>query len=271
MLKELSFDDLTNFIRRRRDLMLGIMILVLVLLGSLLVAVPQIKTFFTRREAFLKEEKTLSQLKEKLFQLEKIKYDPDYTQFSQIVNLALQDNKPLLELLASLDQVSRAASVELAGLELSPGDLATDSAKSNKTKTEAADSLSVTFKITGSFQQVSQFMELLEKVAPFTTIDNFSISEGKARVSSTNASGSASETLDLVSVSLSCSTYFANVSVKTVFNSPIPTLSSSDLTVLEKLKEFQATQLPEQKNIEGGLEDLFGLPEIKDLYSKTSL
>lgn len=271
MLKELSFEDLTKFGHQRRSSVLVGMLAVLAVVGLWLLVLPMAKGAIESRNALLKEQQSLVQLKDKLLQLEKIKYDANYAQTSQQVNSALQDHKPLLELLASLDQVSRASSVTLSGLELNPGGLSTDSASfGKKNKKEAASSLDMAFKITGTFQQVSQFMELLEKVSPFTTIDSFSVTEGKAKVSKESSESASIDGLpvELVSVSLSCKTYFASVTAKTMISSPVPVLSNEDLTILEKIKEFQSIKLPEQRDIDGGLEDLFGLPRIEEVYGQ---
>ena len=270
MIKEFSFEDITRLIKKRPKFSLAVGLIIatfFLVTGSIF---PQIKNIFDNKQTLEKETKSLSLLKQKLVQLDQVKYDPGYTKSAQIVSVAIPNTKPLLEFLASLDQVTRATGVELSGLELTPGELGSQSAGLSKKNQQAGvDSLPVKFKAMGNFDQVSQFMELLEKIAPFTTISEFSITEGAAKPSSPNTNGDQAEldeSKNKVSVNLSCQVYFANLSVKSVVNATIPTLTNQDNLVLEKLQEFTQIELPQQKSINGGLEDLFGLPKIEELY-----
>lgn len=268
MLKEFSFDDITRVIKRRPKLGMAVSLIILILVLLVGFIFPQSRNIFTNRQTLKKETKSLSQLKQKLIQLEQVKYDLDYTRSAQIVSAAIPKNKPLLEFLASLDQVSRATAVSLSGLELTPGELGSQSAGLSKKNQQAGvDSLPVKFKVTGNFDQVSQFMEILEKIAPFTTISEFSISEGARRSALPSTESDQTKSQSQVGVNISCQVYFANLSVKSAVTSAIPVLTNQDITVLEKLQEFTQIELPQQKNIDGGLEDLFGLPKIEELYS----
>ncbi len=267
MMKEFSFDDLLTSIKKRKSLSLAVLMVILVVAGVVALIIPQAQAIMDNREELAAEKKKLTQLREKLAQLDRIKYDPSYFESTEIVNLALQDHKPLLEFLASLDQVTRATEIEVTDLELNPGALGSESAKiSSKNQKSGVDGLPVSFRISGSFEKASEFMELLEKIAPFTTINSFSVSEGRAR-SRVAQQPVENEEEDKVNIEMSCQSYFANVTANAQIGSPVPVLDIKDLEILEQLKEFQKIELPEQLDIQGGLEDLFGLPSIEEIYS----
>lgn len=263
--------DVAFVLNKRKQFSLGLLLLFIIVLIIWLLIFPTANSILESKETLTKQEKSIASIENKLQALQKIIVNGQYLENKEQVNLALIDHKPLLELLAGLDQVARASEVTLANLELNPGGLSTDSAAVSKNmQKEGVDSLAVAFKIDGSFEQVTHFMELLEKIAPFTTIESFSVSEGKGKETTKDATAAAqaSESQDKVSVSLSCQTYFTNVTAKTALSTVIPVLSDQELSVLAKIKEFQATNLPEQKEITGGgLEDLFGLPKIDEIYS----
>lgn len=120
----------------------------------------------------------------------------------------------------------------------------------------------LSFTIKGTFDQVTQFMDLLEKVAPFTTISSFEITGGGA---STQA-GADPNVPEVIQVSIETETFFFNPNVKRVATSPLPKLSQENAIVIAKLAEFMTIPLPEQREITGGgSEDLFGVGAIEGL------
>ncbi len=111
-------------------------------------------------------------------------------------------------------------------------------------------------------QQVSQFMDLLEKVAPFTTITSFEIAGSR----STDVVEENSDEPEVIQVTIETKTFFYNPSVKQAVAASLPKLSQENTVVLAKLAEFMTIPLPEQREITGGgSEDIFGVKTIEGL------
>ncbi len=242
--------SLLNQVKRRTALSGSIAIFVVSALLMLVVVYPQISHVLETRKAV-----SATQLSQDLLQ-------SDYFANNDIVQLALPNSKPLLETLMSLDQVKRASEIELYDLKTNPGLLASGSGTLNSSSKIVAESMELEFSIKGTFEKVSQFMDLLEKVAPFTTITTFEISGG---------SKSITEEVDpnepeIIQVSVTTKTFFYNPTVKQVIAAALPQLNQENTIVIAKLAEFMTIPLPEQREITGGgTEDIFGVKTIEGL------
>lgn len=249
---------------KRRTLFSGsILIFVASIVLSVVIIYPQITHILETKSALTKKNEEVKKLKTKAKQLSEDLIQVEYFTNNDLVQLTLPNNKPLLEVLTSLDQVKRASEVELYDLKTNPGLLATGSGKISSNKKNLADSMPLEFTIKGDFEKVSLFMDLLEKVAPFTTITAFEIAGGDS-VASTADNPNEPEILQ---VDLETKTFFYNPNVQQALTAPLPQLSQENNVVLAKLAEFLTIPLPEQREITGGgSEDIFGVDPLKGLW-----
>lgn len=255
-------NSLLNQAKRRNLLSLSIIIVVASVASLFIIVYPQVKHVLSVRQDLAKKQDDVKQLKQKVTQLNQQLAATDYLTSNDTVQLALPNSKPLLEVLTSLDQVKRASEVELFDLETNPGLLATSSGRISSKNAAKAESLDLKFTIKATFAQVSQFMDLLEKVAPFTTISAFEIS-GNGPTTAEQAQGNEEE---LIQVTIETKTFFYNPTVKYAITTPLPKLSQENTVVIAKLAEFMAIPLPEQREITGGgSADLFGVETIEGL------
>ncbi len=255
-------NSLLNQVKRRNLFSASILIFVVSLLLLVVVVYPQVRHIFSTKDKVSAKNKQVALLKAKATQLSQDLIQTEYFANNDLVQLALPNNKPLLEVLTSLDQVKRASEIELYDLQTNPGLLATGSGKLGTNKKVVAESMPLKFTVKGTFEKVSQFMDLLEKVAPFTTITSFEISGTR----STDIIEENPDEPEVIQVSIETKTFFYNPSVKQAISASLPQLSQENTVVLAKLAEFMTIPLPEQREITGGgSEDIFGVKTIEGL------
>lgn len=232
----------------------------IVLLG----VVPQVQAIFGLRADIAQESPKLEKLRQKLVELEQIRFAPEFAQV-EVVNKALPSKKPLLELLGSLQAAASVTEVLVTDVELSPGDLATTSAQSDLTSAATptpapatpgvksaadVDRLVVSMQVSGHQNQVRDFMTTLEKLTPFTTITQL----GVERVQDDE-----NPDADMVNAELTTETYFFTKSISATLEEQLPELTDTDRQVLSTISSFVANEVPTQNEvIGGGLLDLFG-------------
>lgn len=242
---------------------LGVGAVGLLLFGIL----PQGQQALELRAELEKEEPKLVALERKLSDLENIKFTPEFGQ-ADLVEAALPSKKPLLELMMSLSSIAIETGVVIEDFEISPGQIASDSAALAQIQAEsrrnrrntAIDSLDLKLMVSGSFSQVQNFLILIEKISPFTTINTLTL--GVQAQTNQNQE-------QLIETTLSTKTYYFTQSVQTTVEAPLPKLNNQDVAVLNELSTFVASDLPEQTEIlGGGLEDLFDVEGL-DFNSAT--
>lgn len=256
---ELSFKILLN---TRAHLFYTAAVILTILVVLLVGLIPQIQEVISLNSTLGKERPKLDRLNQKLISLDEVQFTPEFAQID-IVNSALPSKKPLLELLTSLQSISAANSIVISNLELSPGEIATESGSFNadtrgnqtgRRPQGAVDSLTITMNIVGQQDQVREFLNLIEKITPFTTITQLSV-ELSRRNQANN--------IDLLEASITTESYFFTKSLTATVESALPQLSQKDRDVLTTLAEFVENDLPEQTEITGGgLEDLFGVDAL---------
>jgi len=255
--------------KTRRPLVLSgfLVILGVMLIG--LVMLPQAKSIISLRQKISQETGQLTKLQQKVMELNDALISPEYAQVD-VVNQALPSKKPILDLLTSLSSTIAQSHVKLEQLEVSPGLIASEAAEQSvivKKQTGIGnDYLALSLKISGSFNQVEEFMRRIEEISPFTTITSFDLSE---KVSDTEQKTGE----DQVVIMMDIKTFFFAQNVKQTLENPLPVLSDKERETLRQLASFRSSGLMEQKEITGGgLEDLFGVEgyslELKQLYEQ---
>lgn len=235
------------FWRTRQYLILSI---IFALVSALILAVatyPQIQATISLRDKIKTLDRKNEELKTKLERLKSITFDPSYEQ-AEVADSALPSKKPLSELLANLDTISTANNVTIVEYQLTPGQVATDSAQLNvgKGKDKELDKLSISYTIQGNKDDVNNFLTAIEQISPFTTIT-------KMTVSTSEREGKQISTARLTS-----ETYFFIQSIKTTVETALPVINDYDQQVLRSLANFSLPQVSKQVEIVGGgLEDPF--------------
>jgi len=246
------------FLSTRKNFVSSLAVSVVAALILLLALIPQIQQIFSIRSELEVEKPKLEKLDAKLAELDAVLFTPEYAQLD-LVSEALPSKKPLLELLDSLNSAAQSSGVQITSFSINPGLVASDAAalaaKEAQKSNEDYDHLRLELKLTGQFQQIQNFMAAAERFAPFTSVTTFSL------VEQNRDSGVEQFQPDAqVRTTMTTDTYFFTQSIKVTIDSALPKIGDTQRTVLTKLTELEASNLPSQNQIEGGgLEDLFGI------------
>lgn len=234
----------------------------LALTGVLLILaaiVPQITASWSLYNQAQAEQPKLDKLKTKLVELQNVQFTPEYAQ-KATVETALPSHKPLIELLGSLNAVAVSSSVTIDHFEIQPGEIASDAASLTKKSVNRKDTpqnvdfMDLTLKVSGTFENVTDFLVKVEQVSPFTSI----------RTMSFGKSGSEEVIEDrLLEATLETRTYFFTQSVKATVEAPLPKLTPEDQSVLSELSSFSAVEVLQQTEVQGGVEDLFQVDPLQ--------
>lgn len=229
----------------------------LLVLGAVMVfffIFPQFKQAYTNYQAWNKAKAQREQVQKKLDDLTAIEQAPEF-KYESLVNTALPDRKPLLELIQSLSVVSRETGVVIDRFELTPGSLASESATSTQGPANRSDFLSVEFSISGTFNQVNDFLRRIEEVTPFSTIVALSIGSEITEIDQAS---------DLFTADITSETYFFIGSVASGESDALPRLSAEAEQILVALEQYAPVVVERGTEILGGNEQPFG--ETLDLF-----
>lgn len=205
--------------------------------------VPQITQAYSYFTQWQEAQATEKSLKEKLQALSDTERAPEF-RYETLVNTALPDRKPLLELMQSLAMLSQESNVNIDRFSLTPGLVATQAAES---PSNTAESLDVEYSVSGSFEQLNAFMRRVEEVTPFTTIVSLGINTNNKDAEKTN-----------FVANIKSETYFFAKSVVTGESTTLPKISSDAESVLQALQQYAPITVPSQSTIIGGEENPFG-------------
>lgn len=151
------------------------MVGVVVILGFLLVVLPQAQRLIELRDSIAAGKKVLTQLQQKVDQITQL--EPGYIEeLSGVVSLALPDHKPFYEMFSLLQQLAVEAGVTLGDFDLSPGSLASNSAQTKSVDKRGYVALDTTLTIQGTTDQVVFFIDKLQRSLPLVTVTSISMS-----------------------------------------------------------------------------------------------
>lgn len=243
--KKPSF-NLHLFLHMRQKLVIAIGVGLAAALVVFFLGVPQFQKIFETQAKLQKETTRLNKLKQKLSELDSITYEPAFGQVA-FISETLPSKKPLLELLTSLYAVTQKSGVVVDDFSISPGLVATTAAElsqASKTQTAGYDTLELKLSVTGSFEQLQDFILLTETVTPFTTITSFGLnaSFGETTV----------DEKDKFSATLVTNTFFFTKPISVSLEQALPKLAEEDYIVLSELSGYERIELPEQSTILGG-------------------
>jgi len=244
--------NLQLFLHTRQKLVLAIGVGLAAVLVVFLLGVPQLQKTFEARAKLQKEAARLTKLKQKLSELDGITYEPAFEQVA-FISETLPSKKPLLELLTSLYVVTQNSGVIVDDFSVSPGLVATTAAelsKASKTQKAGYDTMELTLAITGSFDQIQDFILLTETVTPFTTITSFGLNASFGETTG--------DEKDVFTAELVTNTFFFTQPISVSLEQALPKLTEEDYIVLSELSSYERIELLEQSAIlGGGSEDFF--------------
>lgn len=234
-----------------RKQFVGLLLLLVISAAIVLfLVVPEARTSWTRWGELQSAKAQAKQLTEKLDQLTLLQTSPDL-QKQAIVDSALPSRKPFFELLQSLNLVSQQTNVVIGQFEITPGSIATDSAGQTVSVAKirnGAAALEVKYSVTGSFQELNNYLQKIEEVTPFTTVVKLDI-------------GSEISNIDLTetfSAEVMSETYYFSQSLTTTETAALPKMSAASEEVIRALESYNAVVIPTQTEIIGGQENIFG-------------
>lgn len=242
----------------RRYLVESVAMIVVSVCIVLLAIIPQVQAFLELRSKQAEEQEEVEKLEAKIANLESVKISQEFSK-AELINQALPAKKPLSELLVSLQSSADRSNASIVDFEVSPGDLATQSAESKSKKTSNDyEYLEMNVTLEGKFTDVQNFLTQVEQFAPFTVISNVSLD--------TQSDPSDTQVEDTnVKAELTLRTYYYTKSVQTAVETILPDLTPQNIEVLNEVETFIAITVPEQDKIEGGgNEELFG--EVDTLF-----
>lgn len=172
------------------------------------------------------------------------------------INQSLPSQKPLTPLLLGLNSVALTAGVAIDEVSLTPGEVATDSAKVAQTgpnRNQKYDSMDLELTVSGTLDEINTFLQDIERFAPFSSVSSLSLSK---RVRDTQGTFDAE---------LIVTTYYFTQPVKVTTDSLASvTLTTSQQDALRRIQGFLFPQYQQPSGIQGGgLEDLFGIDQLQ--------
>lgn len=252
------------YLNTRRELVYALLALAFSTLLIFVVVIPQSKNLLKQTANLKKENLKSERLRKKVAELDSLKVSAD-VQKLEILDEVLPKKKPLLEIMTQLNNLSKITGVTIKNLELSPGEISDKKNNNNgkskikrrtKSKVTGLNQLDIKLSVSGTFNQVKEFMNLLEKTAPFTTINSFS-------VSGMSSSNSDKKDENETSLQLEISTYFYEPpaltakTTKSKQSTDIPELTNKDLKLLDTLTQFKLLTEPIDIDNSIRVEDLF--------------
>ncbi len=237
------------FWNTRKELVLEILFFVLSLMMLFIGIIQQIAPIKADLNDLKAREKELAKFFEKAEQLKQLAVDPKFNQASDI-DKVLPSHKPLLEVLSNLNNVANTTEVVIKNFSLNPGEIATDTTKVKKsTSDQKYDYLDLDFSVSGQLWKIQEFLSLIEKVTPISTITSISISRNIDEDKNANAQA------DLV-----LRTFYFTQPIRTTITSPLPDIAASDRQILSDINGLIPNDLEKQNDvIKGNRGNLFGL------------
>jgi Tfp pilus assembly protein PilO len=241
---------------------------------------PQVSQSLQLYQESQLEATKLKTLQSKVSALDQIRdlQQADRTKVDQI----LPSEKPLLQLITALNTVASQSQVTLSEIQLNPGKISTQSgtltgispggtagASGSATRPAAVtqmatnrsasgvEKLTVGLTVSGSLEQINQFLENIENVVPITDVTSIQLATA-GRSTSVVATGSANPAAGF-QAQLKLSTYFFTQPILATVEAPLPKVGAREQQLLGNLNTFIFPNFQKQQQLQGGgLQDLFG-------------
>lgn len=239
------------FWNTRKELVLGVLFTIISLMMLFIGIIRQISPIQADLTKLKDREKELAKFGEKAEQLKQLAVDPSFNQSSDI-DKVLPSHKPLLEVLSNLNGVANSTEVIIKNFSLNPGEIATDTTKVKKsTSDQKYNFLDLDFSVSGPLWKIQEFLSLIEKVTPISTITSISISRN------IDEDKNAQAQADLV-----LRTFYFTQPIRTTITSPLPDIAAADRQILNRINELIPNDLEKQDDvIKGDRGNLFGIQD----------
>jgi len=148
-----------------------------VLVSILAVILPQTQSLIENNRKLNQEKQVLIKAEKKLNQVEELNQE-DLESKMTLALAALPDHKPYYEVLSTLQTLAKNSQVQLGSFDLNPGSLSTPSAKANdKKQNENLVYLQTEITAKGNLEQVTSFIDSVQKSLPLITVKSITITE----------------------------------------------------------------------------------------------
>jgi len=220
--------------------------IVTLFLISFVIFFPVFKNSFKIKEQNKKQRLILAKINDKLGKLEAI----DENQIKERVRLVediFPSQKPVLNLMNSLEYLSGEEDVVFGGLTLKPGNIGISSDKNKR------QNFKISFKIEGKLSNISSFISALEKVSPLMKIENLSLTMK-------NQDEEEQENFSLLTAAFDVLVFYQPMpKIMGAIDKPLAMLSDKEEEVLKTISSYRVFPHLEQ-SVPMGKENFFLLP-----------
>jgi len=266
------------FYNNRKYLLFTVLLIWLCGVLALFVIKPQLAKIKEIRSEHGEKNSELELLVHKRRELAQVLTSDEF-QKKEKVDEVLPSHKPLLELLTNLNQAAKKTKISFVNLELNPGLIASPAAdlnledKNTSTRTRQAkkstsntnknyDYIEVSLAIKGQTQNVEEFMRVLEKIAPLTTITDFNINN-QEKTRQELQSSTAADLSQVSTATMTILTYYYTQTIKISSSSRMPSVGEEELAIFEKIQELLPSDFQMQTTLQStDLEDIFGIENL---------
>jgi Tfp pilus assembly protein PilO len=239
---------------KERWLLIAVAAIILIL--SLTIFRTTINNLLILQQEIVNNKKSLATLENKSKILAAID-DNELKRKVQLVEEIFPSQKPVLDLIASLQQLAVNQNVIFSGIELRPGQIA-------EQETGERKEFGISFRVAGNLKQIAAFISELERTPPPMKIEQMDL-KLVAKTEAEKTSGETTtepetETISAVEVNLTVTVYYQAVPATLgTIEKPVPQLTNNELITLKKIETFNTIPVI-QEVVTTGKEDLFGLP-----------
>lgn len=237
----------------------------------LVLTYSQVTAIFQTQSKIATTQKKVDQLKKKTEELQQLKYTDEYAQAERMSEI-LPSHKPLLELLNNLNSVANETRVSITEFKINPGEIVSEAdqeankkvAPIKQKRSADYDQLELELSVVGELNQVKEFMTMIERVSPITTITSLSIDRESKSVLSGDQMTRADITLN---------TYYYTKPVSATLASALPKITDEEKIIFQDILKFTPPKIEDQTEIIGGDNtDLFGIEglAVSDLEKQIS-
>lgn len=230
-----------------------LVMIVLSLFGLFLIGfsiMPQVGKILDIQSDITKQGKDLRKLQVKLQSLEDAQ-TLSLVSNAGLIDRALPSYKPLLELMAGVNQMALQSGVGIQDIRLTPGIISPEEEQETvaKVKKDSTDlggykSLSVDLTVAGTMAQINSFLSQLERVSPLINVNKIALTE-KRGMKDDFLNSSFEAELKIV-------TYYFTKSVSAAVSDPLPEASNREMELIEEISKYYVADPNRQLNIQGG-------------------
>lgn len=254
-----SENNIKLFFNTRRHLLLAIVLIWSIVALVFFAIKPQVQTLFVLRSNLEIEKEQYMDISRKIQDLQSIRISDQFQQ-KEKVDEVLPSYKPVMELLFNLNEAMKESNVGITSLLINPGEIATESAEISlldPTSRDAAtqrrqqrySALRMELIVSGAEERVDQFLQLVERIAPFTSIVELEINTRTDR-----------EGVTRTEAEMLLHTYYYTQTIVTRIDDQLPSIGEKELKAFETIQQFMPSGFQKPTAIQGAdLEDLFGI------------